>query len=213
MGRRAKTPRFEEFNSYVNCFDIKRKPRDWFDIFGNDNPLTLELGAGKAEVSMGLAKKYKDRNFIAIDRKSDRLWRPAKSALELKLDNIAFLRLDILSLEELIPKKSVDEIWITFPDPFPRDKQAKHRMLNENFLQIYKKILKPDAFVHYKTDNSELFEWTVELLKNLKYIKIDLVERDLHNSNLDEEIKIITTYEKKFKNMGYKINYMKFHFV
>src|SRR5665811_346888 len=139
MARRAKTPKYEEFDSFTNTYvfheDSKRQK-----YFPNDNQLVLELGCGKAEPSMEFAKKYPDKNFIGVDVKADRLWRPAKSALEEGLQNIVLLKMHMRFLEKAFKENSVDEIWLTFSDPFPKDRQAKHRLTHPKFLSMYKKI-------------------------------------------------------------------------
>ncbi len=212
MSRAAKTPKYEAFNKYSNCFDLDRRPKDWNQVFGNDNQTVLELGAGKAEFSLGLAQLHKDRNYIAIDRKADRLYRPATTAIDQNIDNIKFLKANLRILSEFFMDGSIEEIWITFPDPYPKDRQEKHRMLGPPFLEQYQQILKQGGVINLKTDNTGLFNWVVEQLESNKKVEIEQIERNLHNSKLPIEYKIKTTYENKFMALGEDIKYLRFHF-
>ncbi|HBY68013.1 MAG TPA: tRNA (guanosine(46)-N7)-methyltransferase TrmB, partial [Flavobacteriaceae bacterium] len=121
------------------------------NFFENDKPLVLELGCGKGEYSVNLARKYPDTNFLGIDIKGARFWPRAKTALEENLTNVGFLRTQIELIDLLFEENEVDEIWITFPDPQIKYKRTKHRLTNEDFLNKYRKVLKPDGFVHLKT--------------------------------------------------------------
>ena len=153
MGSKNKLKRFKENETFGNVvqptrdqlvnsdFDLKG---NWNQkIFKNNHPLVLELGCGKGEYTIGLAKKYPNKNFIGIDIKGARFWRGAKTAVEDGIDNAAFLRTQIELIDFAFAKHEVDEIWITFPDPQIKYKRTKHRMTNTQFLQRYKKILKP----------------------------------------------------------------------
>lgn len=213
---RKKTAKRAQFEAASNCFhadDINYKGK-WNTYFGNDKPITLELGCGKAELSMGLAQKYPDRNFIGIDLKIDRLCRPGKKAIEEGMSNICFVHMHLLSLTEHFAENEVDEIWITFPDPFPKNRHAKHRMINPPFLKLYQEVLKPDGVVQYKTDNLPLFQYSLEVFVAQPQVKMEALSFDLHgNEDLPEEIKIQTHYEKLFRAEGFHINYVKFRFV
>lgn len=214
MPRKSKLPRYDAFNASENAFGPRAQPpEDWPRYLDATKPLTLELGCGKAELSRGLAEKYPNHNFIGIDLKADRLWRAAKDSLEAGLDNIAFMQLDILQIGEVFAPDSVDEIWLTFPDPFPKNRHAKHRMLNRNFLDIYKNILKPGCSVHLKTDNLPYFAWAWGLLIEQDDVMLSELTFDLHGSIVDEDAKIMTFYEKRFIKEGLPINYLRFNFV
>lgn len=214
MARVAKTPLYEGFNSAVNCFGEKTTNKwDWKKYFGDTKPLYLELGCGKAEVTLALARLYPKNNYFGIDLKADRLWRPAKQSLAEGLANTAFMQTNILAIEQYFAPKSINGIWITFPDPFPKKRQAKHRMINRNFLDIYKKLLINDGVVRFKTDNQALFFWAIELLVAQKDVQLDTLLFDLHAAEVPNEFKAITTYEQKFMEKGQPIYYVQWHFV
>ena len=126
---------------------------------------------------------------------------------------VAFIQSNILHLEEFIRPQTVKMIWLTHPDPFPKDRQAKHRMLNRNFLDIYKKVLQPGGSIRLKTDNRPLFEWAYALLMDQNDVELIRSYDDLHAESTDEDLLIETTYSSKFIKMGVKINYLEFRFV
>ena len=189
--------------------DIGQKGR-WKEWFGNDNPLILELGCGKGEMSIGLAKIKPNHNFMGIDIKSDRLWVATQEVEAFGLKNVCFQRLDISRLSEFFASGEVSGLWITFPDPQPKKGRAKRRLTHHNFIKEYQKVIKPGGVIEFKTDNLALFDWTLEHYAEIG-IKIDAFTHDLYNSDLlSEETGIPTTYEKRFRDMGEKINYLRF---
>lgn len=207
MARRAKTPKYEEFDSFPNTY-VFYEDTECHQYFTDSKPLTLELGCGKAEPSMEFAKKYPDKNFIGVDIKGDRLWRPAKNALAEGLENVVFLKMHMRFLDKAFRENSVDEIWLTFSDPFPKDRQAKHRLTHPKFLEMYKKILKPGGTIHFKTDDSNLFQWSLENFVEDEDMNLGLVSFDLHeDDNAPEDAKVKTFYEAKFLKQGKKIKY------
>lgn len=211
---RRKTLKKEQYKQFDNCLNSDgSKKGAWKSFFGNNNPITLELGCGKAELSYGLAQMYPDRNFLGIDLKMDRMWRPAKEALAAGIHNIGFLCLHLQEIADHFEENEVDEIWITFPDPFPKNKQAKHRMINPRFLDQYQKILKPGGILHYKTDNTELFYYSLETFVAYKNIRFKKLSFDLHaDEGISADKKVKTTYEKQFMALGEKIKYVQFSF-
>ena len=155
---RKKEKRKSAYHELPNCFDRETKWKGkWGEMFGNDSPIVLEVGCGKAEFSLELAQKYPSKNYLGIDLKTDRMWYPAQYAVENSIDNLAFLWIHLLEIDQYFSENEVEEIWITFPDPFPKARQAKHRMINPGFLEKYKRILNPNGKVKYKTDNRDLF--------------------------------------------------------
>ncbi len=134
----------------------------WSEIFGNDNPIILELAAGKAEYTTERAIAEPDKNFIAVDVKGNRLYIGAKKSLELGTPNARYLRINIDKIEDFFAPGEVEEIWILFPDPFLKDKRAKNRLTHPKFLSKYQSILPTDKLVHLKTDSRELYEFTQE---------------------------------------------------
>lgn len=180
------------------------------DFFKNDNPIILELACGKGEYSVGLGEIYSDKNFIGVDIKGDRIARGSKKAIQKGLTNVCFLRTGIQFLEEFFEDSEVQEIWLIHPDPQPRDKEEKRRLTNSKYLDLYSKILKPDGQFHLKTDSRFLFDYSLEVLKDYKYLEITDYTEDLYNSDLYEEHhKIVTHYEQLFVAQGHIITYIK----
>ena len=199
-------PSFEE--AYRN--DHKLKGRWAKDFFQNNNPLVLELGCGRGEYTVALAKKFPGKNFIGIDIKGARIWRGAKDSKEENLKNVAFLRTRIETITSFFGTGEVEEIWITFPDPQIKQRRAKKRLTGPWFLNMYKTFLGEPGIVHLKTDSSELYDYTRRvILKNkltiLKSIP-DLYEKPAG----DEILEIRTYYEKMFLDKGKKIAYLAF---
>ncbi len=196
------------YEEIIKGFPLKGKWKK--DYFRNDKPITLELGCGKGEYTLGLARKYPDKNFIGIDIKGARLWRGCKTALEEKIKNIAFIRTRIELIEEYFSEGEIDEIWITFPDPHPKTPRTRKRLMYPRFLEMYKNILAKGGIIHLKTDNQMLFDYTYELLNELN-LEIIFHTRDLYNSGIDDDILSIKTfYEKKFLKKNIPIKYLKF---
>ena len=180
------------------------------NFFNNDYPIVLELGCGKGEYTIALSKKYPERNFIGIDIKGARLWRGAKTSQEDKLTNVAFIKSYIGFIENFFDKDEISEIWITFPDPQPRMKQVKKRLTSPRFLDHYKNIIKSGGIVHLKTDNVELFDFTMGEIGRNDYELLEST-KDLYTSNPEgEAAETQTYYENMFLKKGMKINYLKF---
>ena len=196
----------------LNNYPLKGKWRS--EVFKNHNPIVLELGCGKGEYSVGLAKSFPDKNFIGIDIKGARFWFGAKEAVEKKLNNVAFLRTQIELVDCFFDHDEVDEIWITFPDPQIKYRRTKHRMTHPDFLERYKKILKKDGIVHLKTDSEFLHGYTLGLLQGQDH-EIISAHHDIYGAPeyepgtpLLREIK--TYYEGLFSAKGKTITYIKF---
>lgn len=180
--------------------------------FPDDKPLILELGCGKGEYTLGLAQLYPNKNFIGIDKKADRLWFGAKKALALGLTNVRFMRLSIERLMEHIPKASIAEIWLTFPDPFPRRGDAKKRLISLRFQNLYYEVLTPTGVMHLKTDNVSLFHYAREVLAQPGFVVKGCID-DIHaETELGEELNIQTTFERKHRLKGDKIHYVCWQF-
>lgn len=181
--------------------------------FQNTNPITLELACGRGEYSVGLGKFFPQQNFIGVDIKGERLWKGSTLAVEQNLTNVAFLRTHILLIENFFGEAEVNEIWITFPDPRPKKRDIKRRLTNSRYLEIYKRILKPGGYVRLKTDNTQLFEYTLEELQTRDDIHDLKSTADLYASDLRAECyDIKTKYEEEFSAKGEKIKYLRFHF-
>jgi tRNA (guanine-N7-)-methyltransferase len=180
------------------------------DFFKNDNPIVLELGCGKGEYTVNLAKMYPGKNFIGVDIKGARLWKGAKEATELKMPNVAFLRTRIENIVSFFNQNEVSEIWITFPDPQPRPAKARKRLSSSRFLTYYQQFAKPNAIIHLKTDSQGLHEYTKALVEQNK-LKIQVCTNDLYNSGIvDSILSIRTFYESMFLEQGKPITYLRF---
>ncbi len=183
------------------------------DYFGNDNPITVELACGRGEYTVGLARLFSNRNFIGVDVKGDRIWKGSGWALEEKLTNVAFLRTQIQFLEEYFEPGEIHTFWITFPDPRPKDRDEKRRITNSKYLDLYKSLLATDGWVNFKTDNSGLFEYTLEVIEGRNDIRDFEYTRDLYHSELKPLCHDIRTrYEEKFSAQGHDIKYLRFRF-
>lgn len=176
----------------------------------NSNPIVLELGCGKGEYTVNLAKKFPDKNFIGIDIKGARFWRGAKTAHEEGIPNVAFLRTRIEFLESFFASGEISEIWITFPDPQKEKRRTKKRLTSARFLNMYHMILMPHGKIHLKTDSKELYAYTKYVISENKHT-IKSETTDLYNSNLlDEVLSIQTFYEKTYLSQGKPITYIQF---
>ncbi len=179
-------------------------------FFKNQQNLVLELGCGRGEYTVHLAQMFPKNNYIGIDFKGARLWRGAKTAREKAMSHVAFLRIKIERLESYFSPDEVSEIWVTFPDPHPQRSRERKRLTSPDFLFMYKKILKKDGIIHLKTDNADLYDYTLEVIKENNF-PILVSTNDLYNSGLQDDIlEIKTTYEKIFLEQGSKICYLKF---
>jgi len=178
--------------------------------FQNDNKITLELACGKADYTLALARQNPGHNFIGIDIKGDRLWKGAKIALEEGLKNVAFVRMQIGDLPKVFNKKEIHEIWITFPDPFPRTGKSKKRLTSPRFLEVYRQILMPKGTIHLKTDEDGLYNFTLEALNESGATILENVRDVYAQDNRNELLLIQTFYEKQYLEDGRTIKYLSF---
>jgi len=174
----------------------------WAEIFGNDNPIHIEIGCGKGQFIVGMAEAHPDINYIAMDVIPDVLMLALERAQKTELTNVRFVIGDAAKLEEYFAYDELKQIYLNFSDPWKKKKQAKRRLTHKNFLDIYKKLLKNGNYICFKTDNRGLFEFSLNSFaeENFKMRNITL---DLHNS--DFEGNIMTEYETKFSEMGMPI--------
>ena len=218
MGKN-KLARWTELGSYDNVIqpeieDVSGKDHPikgrWNqDLFKNGNPITIELGCGKGEYTVGLANNFPQNNFIGIDIKGARMWRGAKTSNEQKLPNVAFLRTRIEFINSFFSSHEVDEIWITFPDPHPGGRNSNKRLTSPWFLNSYRLFLKDKGLIHLKTDNKELYDFTCKVLSH-NNVETIISTNDLYTEKIDNILSIRTHYEKIFLDAGLKINYLSF---
>jgi tRNA (guanine-N7-)-methyltransferase len=181
--------------------------------FHNQHPVTVELGCGRGEYTVGLARLFPDRNFVGVDLKGARIWKGSKIATEENMENVAFLRVHILEIEYFFETAEVDEIWITFPDPRPKKGDVKRRLTHPRFLELYRKIVRKGGKVHLKTDNQLLFEYSLEVLQQRDDVQELIYTFDLYQSDLlPLHLGLQTRYEQQFIEEGKTIKYLQFVF-
>jgi len=230
MGKRNKLEKFADLLSFSNVYEYSDKGHidgwvydgekdfiikgQWDDHhFKNEKPIVLELACGRGEYTVQLAEMYPDKNFIGVDVKGARIWKGAKHALE-NLPNAAFLRIRIEHIDHFFEEGEVDEIWITFPDPFLKEKKANRRLTSPPFLALYKKFLKKDGILHLKTDDPTLYEYTVEVLQEHPEVELIYEKDDIYSDELyTPELEFKTYYEHKHLEDGRKIKYVRWRFV
>ena len=216
---KRKLERFKEIETLSNVIEPTKEHYHYVrgkwneDVFKNSNPITVELACGRGEYTVGLARLFPNNNYIGVDIKGERIWKGSSQALTEGLSNVAFLRTMILLIENFFDEREVNEIWITFPDPRPRKRDIKRRLTSPRFLAMYKKLLKPGGYVRLKTDNTGLYEYSLEELQNRKDIADLKFTDDVYNSDLRPEcFDIKTRFELQFASKGEKIKYLRFRF-
>lgn len=221
MGSKNKLKRFRENETFNNVYQPSREDlveenfkekSHWRElVFKNDNPIILELGCGKGEYTVELAKKNPNKNYIGVDIKGARFWRGAKTAVEEGLPNVAFVRTQIELIEYVFGPEEVDEIWITFPDPQIKYKRTKHRLTNKTFLSRYQKILKKDGVMHLKTDSEFMHGYTLGLLHGLG-LEVSYANHNVYHleGSPEEVTEIKTFYESQYLEQDKPITYISF---
>lgn len=220
MGR-SKLDKFEDTRNFPNFFQLETGQNlqdfqfpmrgNWNrDCFKNANPIVLELACGRGEYTVGMAERDASRNFIGIDRKGARMWKGSKYAVENQMDNVAFLRTQIQYLPRFFAEGEVSEIWITFPDPQPRNCKENKRLTSEFYLSIYRQVLAQDGRVHLKTDSDFFFDFTLETIERL-HLPVHYLQRDIYHSGMpDARLEIKTYYENMWLEQGKAIHYVCF---
>ena len=221
MGSKNKLKRFRENETFSNVIQPKRDEllADTFALkghwresfFKNDQPIVLELGCGKGEYTLALAKRDPNKNYIGIDIKGARFWKGAKTALADELQNVGFLRIQIELLTYCFAEGEIDEIWITFPDPQIKYKRTKHRLTNREFLKSYQKVLRPGGLVHLKMDSEFMHGYTLGLLHGLGQ-DIHFAQHDVYGTTGTPEVvtAVQTFYESQYLAEEKKITYISF---
>ena len=218
MGKN-KLEKFADMQSYPHVFEypysvvddvpFDMKGRWAHDFFKNDHPIVLELGCGRGEYTVGLARRYPDKNFIGVDIKGARMWTGATEALHEGLKNVAFLRTNIEIIDRFFAPGEVAEIWLTFSDP--QMKKATKRLTSTYFMARYRKFLVDGGLVHLKTDSNFMYTYTRYMVER-NGLPVDFMTDDLYHCGLaDDILSIRTYYEQQWLDRGLSIKYMKFH--
>ena len=211
-----KLQRFAENLTFPNLFQVGFDQLEqegfalrgrWHEHFGNSNPITLELGCGKGDYTLALARIHPDRNYIGVDIKGARLWRGAKTAVEEPLQNVAFIRTRIELIDRFFAPDEVSEIWLTFCDP--QLKKPNKRLTSPRFLDTYARFLAPQSIIHLKTDSQELYDYTLNEVLPTRNVEVLASTDNLYNSTYEGEAKLTQTfYEKMFLAEGKPITYL-----
>jgi tRNA (guanine-N7-)-methyltransferase len=210
MGQK-KLIRFEAIRHFPNVLEYPQNMRgEWHTFFTNINPITLELACGKGEYAVGLARLHPEENFIGIDIKGNRIWRGAKTALDEQLTQVAFIRSSIDKITDYFAPGEISAIWITFPDPQPRDSREHKRLTSPEFLERYRSFAAPGCTINLKTDSRLMYDYTLSVVK-AQGLTIEKSTDDLYQTNwVDEVLSIKTTYERIWLSQGAKICYLRF---
>ena len=224
MSKKNKLQKFEENKSFDNLFQYsyERIMEEGFPLkgrwheafFHNDHPIVLELGCGKGEYSVGLARVHPEVNYIGIDIKGARMWRGLTQAREEGLTNVAFIRTRIDQIEHFFGPDEVDEIWVTFPDPHPGEgeRNARHRLTSPEFLDRYRKFVKPTGVLNLKTDSPIMYEFTLHDVVEKQGLPLLYHTGDLYANDDNLEVKTIRTfYEQMWLDEGRTIKYLRFN--
>ncbi len=220
MSKKKKLARFAENATFPNLFQVSYEQLQhepfflkgkWHShFFKNNHPIILELGCGKGDYTTGLAKAYPHRNFIGMDIKGARMWYGAKISQTEQLKNVAFIRSKIQLIDHFFSLHEIDEIWITFPDPQPRKSHEKKRLTSPAFLNRYRKVMKPDGIIHLKTDDEQLYTYTLEVI-NQEKLSVLANMPDIHGKEtMEDAIRITTFYEKMWLEQGLSIKYLQY---
>ena len=227
MSKRNKLQKFAELLSFPNVYEnfnpvepqlhgkngvpVDLKGKWCSQHFHNDNPIVLELACGRGEYTLDMARSSPNRNFIGVDVKGARIWKGAGIALEEGLENVAFLRTRIEQIDLFFEPGEISEIWITFPDPFLSNSKSNRRLTAPRFLNVYKKLLRPEGLIHLKTDEPQLFEFTLEVLQAYEGAHILYQDDDIYAKDLPmPELNIKTYYERMHLAEGKTIKYVRF---
>lgn len=198
---RKKRLRFAELETMDNVIDGQRCEPDWFEqAFGLKEAVVLELGCGRGEYTLALARSRPGIGILGVDRNGARLWKGAGKALDERLTNALFLRAMIECLEDHVPPGRVDEMWLPFPDPLRKNRQAKHRLLSPLFLERYRRLLRSGGTVHLRTDDSDLLDFAEQSVRAVGGRV--LAASDRLTDDGEPVVAVETTYEKRYRGEG-----------
>ncbi len=186
----------------IRITDPEAHKGKWNEVFGNDNPIHVEIGCGKGSFVVGMAKMYPDVNFIAIEKVEDVIVMAMEKAIENEVKNVLFMDLDAERIEDFFEKGEIERIYLNFSDPWKKSKQAKRRLTHKNFLDRYKKVLNSGDYIWFKTDNRKLFEFSLNSFC-AEGFKLRNITLDLHDSGFEGNV--ITEYEQRFIDLGQPI--------
>lgn len=186
----------------IHVTEHERYKGRWKELFGNDNPIHIEIGCGKGSFVCGMAQKYPDINFIAIEKVEDVIVMAMEKAMGQGLENVRFMDMDAEKIDEFFEKGEISRIYLNFSDPWKKNKQAKRRLTHKNFLDRYKKVLNNGDHIWFKTDNKQLFEFSLNSFAAENF-KLENITLDLHNSKFEGNV--ITEYEQRFLDLGQPI--------
>lgn len=181
--------------------ELEQCPGTWNRIFGNENPIRIEIGMGKGKFIHTMAKEHPEINYVGIEKYSSVLLRAIQKMEEEELPNLKFIRMDAEEIVKVFGKGEVDRIYLNFSDPWPKDRHAKRRLPSREFLARYDVILKKDGILEFKTDNRELFDFAVEELEPAGW-RAEVITYDLHSDEKLMQGNVMTEYEEKFSSMG-----------
>ena len=203
--------RFAELKTFSNVLEYPEGMKGkWNEFFNNNHSITLELACGKGEYAVGLGQLHPGRNFIGIDEKGNRIWVGAKRAQQLRLANVAFLRIQIDRINEYFAPNEIEEIWITFPDPQLRTGKAKKRLTHPKFLRFYKQFLSANGSIHLKTDSPHLYRFTKLIIEKYNCDLITDIDNIYSTPEANDELKIKTHYESLDIAGSNRVHYLKF---
>lgn len=200
ISRKRKKYKFAKFANAENCYELEEWHPRAIDY--------VELGAGTGLFSVEMASAHPDKAFIAIDVKADRLQKGAYEAISRGLTNISFIRARADQLDQVVLAGSVSQLWVTFPDPFPRERSQRRRLTHPLYLELYASRLQPSGKFYLKHDDPIFFAWSLEQLVSQRWF-IDELSFDLHESELSNEYKIITTYEQRWLSEGRRTGFVR----
>lgn len=186
----------------IHVTEPEKYKGNWNELFGNDNPIHIEIGCGKGSFVCGMAQKYPEVNFIAIEKVEDVIVMAMEKAMGLGLENVRFMDMDAEKIDEFFGKGEISRIYLNFSDPWKKNKQAKRRLTHKNFLDRYKKVLNNGDYIWFKTDNRQLFEFSLNSFAAENF-KLENITLDLHNSRFEGNV--ITEYEQRFLDLGQPI--------